>query len=37
MNIQERLTIIETKQKFLEKLIYGLYVLLMANLGVNVI
>ena len=37
MRIEARLIIIETKQKFLEKLMYGLYVLLAANLGVNVI
>ena len=36
MRVEARLAIIETKQKFLEKLIYGIYILLGANLGINI-
>ena len=37
MTITERLVMIESKQKYLERLLYGLYVLLLGNLGVNII
>ena len=37
MTIKERLIVIETKQKNLERLIYGIYILLAANFGVNLI
>ena len=37
MTIKERLIVIETKQKNLERLIYGIYILLAANFGGNLI
>lgn len=37
MKIDERLGIIETKQKYFEKLIYGIYVLLAVQLGMPLI
>lgn len=37
MTTKERLVAIETKQKYLERLMYGIYFLLITNLIVNVI
>jgi len=37
MKIEARLILIETKQKYFERLLYGIYVLLAANLGINVV
>lgn len=35
MNLKDRLTIIETKLNYLEKWMYGLAGLILANMGVN--
>ena len=37
MNLSERIAVIETKIKNLERLLYGIIVLLAANLGVNIL
>ncbi len=36
MNYSERITIIETKVKLIEKLIYGLGVLVLAQMGIQI-
>ena len=35
MNISDRITIIETKLKLIEKLIYGLGVLILTQMGIS--
>lgn len=37
MNMTDRLTVIETKLKYIEKLIYGLGVMILAEWGITIL